>query len=142
MTDTAEKKVGATEGGNVNIRLAHPLNPRDLIHLGHDGDEPANVNDVITVTKDQAVSLMAAGFVQVDPDDAVAVARLFGKDVEPAATSGNTTPVEPNYDGEPGPDSLRGEALDKALEDRNLSKSGTVAEKQARLAEHVADPVE
>ena len=32
---------------------------------------------------------------------------------------------------------LHGKELDKALEDAGLSKSGTVAEKQARLAEHL-----
>lgn len=33
---------------------------------------------------------------------------------------------------------LRGKALDAALEDAGLSKSGTVDEKRARLAEHEA----
>lgn len=35
---------------------------------------------------------------------------------------------------------LRGAALEQALDDAGLSKSGTVAEKQARLAEHQGDP--
>ena len=34
---------------------------------------------------------------------------------------------------------LRGKALDRALEDAGLSKSGTVDEKRARLAEHEAE---
>ena len=37
---------------------------------------------------------------------------------------------------------LRGKALDKALEDAGLSKSGTVDEKRARLAEHEAASAE
>lgn len=34
---------------------------------------------------------------------------------------------------------LRGKALDDALEDAGLSKSGTVADKQQRLADHEAE---
>ena len=34
---------------------------------------------------------------------------------------------------------LRGKALDEALEDAGLSKSGTADEKRARLAEHEAE---
>lgn len=36
------------------------------------------------------------------------------------------------------PSELKGKALDKALEDAGLEKSGTAAEKRARLAEHQA----
>jgi hypothetical protein len=43
-------------------------------------------------------------------------------------------PVCPPRDESGGP--LHGKALDAALETAALSKSGTVAEKQARLAEH------
>lgn len=47
---------------------------------------------------------------------------------------------EVDADGEP----LRGHALDEALDEAGLTKTGTVAEKQARLAEHNAgiDPEE
>jgi hypothetical protein len=37
-----------------------------------------------------------------------------------------------------GPEVLRGQALDDALEAADLSKSGTADEKRARLAEHQA----
>ena len=37
---------------------------------------------------------------------------------------------------------LRGEALDQALTDAGLSKSGTADEKRARLAEHIANTEE
>ncbi len=39
---------------------------------------------------------------------------------------------------DPEPEDLKGAALDDALEEAGLSKSGTVKEKRARLAEHQA----
>lgn len=58
-------------------------------------------------------------------------------DGEPDAPQG-----APDADGEPEtepePEPLRGQALDEALREANLSTSGRVADKQARLAEHNA----
>ena len=56
---------------------------------------------------------------------------------EPAVDSaGAPLPPKPNLAA--GGEQLRGQALDDALDAAGLSKSGTVAEKQQRLAEHNA----
>lgn len=131
MSDTTPK-TGPDGNGNVAVMLAHPLNPRDLANLGVDPDTDSNVNDVITVTRDQAISLIAAGYVQVDPDDRIAVTRLIegdkaATDVMPSATSGNAETKN-----------LKGEALDAALQKRGLPVEGTADEKRAAVVRYDA----
>lgn len=126
-----DSKVGPTSDGKVNVMLAHPLNPRDLIHLGIDPDTRSNVNDVVEVTRDQAISMIGSGFVQVDPDDAAAVIALVdgekaAEGVEPTSTSGNNLVTDYK--------ALKGDALDDALAKRGLPVEGTADEKRAALA--------
>lgn len=114
---------------SVKVKLAHPLNPRDLATLGLDPDTDAGVNDVIEVSRDQATSLIGAGLVQVDPDDRVEVTRVLdgekaAKDVEPSATSGNK---------------LTGDDLDAALRKRGLPVEGSADEKRAAVVKHDND---
>lgn len=131
MSDTTPK-TGPDGNGNVAVMLAHPLTPRDLANLGVDPDTDSNVNDIITVTRDQAISLLGAGYVQVDPDDRIAVTRLIegdkaATDVMPSATSGNAETKN-----------LKGEALDAALQKRGLPVEGTADEKRAAVARYDA----
>lgn len=131
-TDT---KIGPTSDGKVAVPLAHPLNPRDLIHLGVDPDAPSGVGDVIEVSRDHAIAMIGSGFVQVDPDDAVAVRSLVdgakaAEGVEPTSTSGNN--VITDYKA------LKGDALDEALGKRGLPIEGTADEKRAALAKYDA----
>lgn len=135
MAPTQEKSVGPTKDGTVNVKLAHPLNPKDLIALGVDPDAPSNVNDIIEVSRDNAVSLIGSGFVQVDPSDAAAVLTIVdgakaAEGVEPSATSGNNIVVDYK--------ALKGDALDDALGKRGLPIEGTADEKRAALATHDA----
>lgn len=103
---------------------------------------------------DQTKSWLAAGFVeQVDPATAGKSGKTKsgkkskapkGKTTNDAETppAGSDAPEDDKPDGSAEPDAaeepLRGAALDEALTAADLSKSGTVAEKQARLAEHAA----
>jgi hypothetical protein len=130
-TDT-DDRLGPTDDGKTRVKLAHPLPKRDLIRFGIDKDT-TQVGDVLTVTLDQAISLIGAGMVQVDPEDHVGVTALLrgekaALDVMPTATSGNTEPV--NYN------ELKGDALDKALEQRGLPNDGTAAEKRLAVASY------
>ncbi len=129
MSETATPtKVGPTADGKVNVMLAHPLNVRDLVTLGLDPDTKSGVNDVIEITTDQAVGLISAGFVQVDPDDRVAVTNLVhgekkAAEVMPLATEGNTNVAD-----------LKGDDLDAALTKRGLPVEGKADEKRAAVA--------
>lgn len=162
-TDT-DLTPGRTADGNVNVRLANPLNERDLVNLGLDPETPAGVNAVIQVDLNRAMALISAGYVQVDPDDQAAVTKYLAMpDVDLPAPTGVTPAVDgsPLGVGEAQPmdagskdvatveadaavsfDHIKGEALDAALDARDLSKSGTVAEKRQRLAEYVPAPAE
>lgn len=64
----------------------------------------------------------------------------------PVATMYRRRPDWEELDAPETPDvpeeELRGAALDKALDDAGLPKSGSADEKRARLAEHQADPAE
>ena len=119
----------------VNVMLAHPLNPSDLIKIGVNPDVRSNVNDVIEVTRDVAVSLIGSGFVQVDPDDHAAVLALVdgapaAEGVEPSSTSGNNLVVDYK--------ALKGDALEEALGKRGLPSEGTADEKRAAVAAYDA----
>ena len=59
-----------------------------------------------------------------------------GEDAPAVDSAGAPLPPKPNYAA--AGEQLRGQALDDALDAAGLSKSGTVAEKQQRLAEHNA----
>ena len=132
----ASQTVGPTSDGKINVMLAHPLNPRDLIRLGVSPDAPAGVNDVIEVTRDQAISLIGSGFVQVDPEDHVAVVALVdgaaaAEGIMPSSTSGNT--IVTDYKA------LKGDDLDAAFGKRGLPvPDATADEKRAALATHDA----
>ena len=65
---------------------------------------------------------------ELDPDapNLGAITETVAVDVEPILSADDVA-------------GLRGQALDDALEAAGLSKSGTVAEKRARLAEYEAD---
>lgn len=140
--EKSEKQVGATEGGMVNVRLAHPLRDQDRPVLGIAADEPGHVGAVVTVTTSVAINMIGAGMVQVDPEDHDAVTALL------SPTVGEGTDVTPGLD-KPQPvalgadviEGLRGGDLDKALSERNLSQGGTVEEKRERLAAYVPAPV-
>lgn len=153
MTDTdTDLQPGARNDGLVNVLLAHPLNAdRDLTRLGLPPDTPCNVGDIVTVDRWQAQSLIGAGLAQVDPEDNAAVSAYLTpgvaptEDVEADFTGDQQVAVDPGgVDDHTHPvavaEPLVGEALDKALDEAGLSKSGKVAEKQARLAAHVANP--
>ena len=131
MSDTTtDDRLGPTEDGKVRVKLAHPLPKRDLIRFGIDQDEPSQVGDVVEVTLNDAISLINAGMVQVDPEDKIAVtAALRGTDEAlksmPPATSGNDTIDYAE---------LKGDALAEALRSRNLPDEGTAAEKRMAVA--------
>lgn len=129
MSETTDERLGPTDDGKVRIKLAHPLPKRDLIRFGID-QETSQVGDVVEVTLNDAISLINAGMVQVDPEDKIAVtAALRGPEAAlnsmPPATSGNDTI---DYS------ELKGAALDKALKDRNLPDEGTADEKRMAVA--------
>jgi hypothetical protein len=132
-----DAKIGPTSDGKINVMLAHPLNPRDLTTLGVDPDTKAGVGDIIEVDLNSAISLIGSGYVQVDPDDHVAVTAILrgeeaAADVMPSATSGNHKSGAP-ADGVADVKSLKGEALDEALGKRGLPVTGSADEKRAAI---------
>jgi hypothetical protein len=96
-----------------------------MARVQYDGAEPAYVPELgLTVEPGDVVEV---------PDD-----RYEGYVPDEAHRSGTAIPwseIEAPIDtGE-----IRGAALDKALEDAGLPKTGTADEKRQRLAEHLSD---
>lgn len=78
--DTAEP-AAANDDGLKEVTLAHPITrDQDKILLGLETETKCNVGDKIRVSLDNAIRLINAGLVQVDPEDQQAVhAVLTGK---------------------------------------------------------------
>lgn len=91
---TNAKQAGPVEDGRVAVPLAHPLGDKDKKALYLDLSTETEVGSIIVLTKDQAVSLMNAGFVQVDMDDPEAVKALFDGKEPVAAVEQPTPPVD------------------------------------------------
>lgn len=78
----------AGSGNLVEVTLAHPISRKaDLVYLGLPDDQPLGVGTVVRLPREAAQSLIGAGLVQVNVDDADEVAAILN--VEPSATSGN-----------------------------------------------------
>lgn len=75
----------------------------------------------------QVTTDVATGAV-IDPNAGVVADRT----ADPVPGTGDTPPVTE----QPPAEELKGEALDKALEDRGLPKTGTAPEKRDRVAEY------
>lgn len=79
---------GVKESDLRAVKLAHPLSAEAKQRLGLPEDSAANVNDEIKVRDSDARSLIGAGYAQVDPEDAPAVAEALGEPA-PGETTGN-----------------------------------------------------
>ncbi len=92
----------------VDIVLSNPLTNRygprlGLVPTSDNPDETlAGVGDTVTVVPSAAMSLIAAGYAQVDPEDRRAVAKALGtEDVPPVPVSGDL-PVGSSDPYDPG----------------------------------------
>jgi hypothetical protein len=87
----ARRQLGEREHEEISVTLAHPLPEGNDFT---DGGEAANVGDPVKVKRHQARHLIAAGYAQVDPEDAAQVAA--------ALAGGPDDPVDENKTPAPG----------------------------------------
>jgi hypothetical protein len=131
--------LGPTNAGKANPHGSKVVNPE--IHAS-EGVRPVKAGEVHVddpAAQDKAEKAHAAA-----ATDGTPVTLTDGEKADviaaggPGLTLGQSDPDVPDP-VEPEPDEeLKGEALDKALEERGLPKTGSADEKRARVAEHDA----
>lgn len=123
----------------VTVNLAHPLQSKETLqHLGLPEDAVTMPGDPIRVRKDHAKSLIAAGYVTVDPEDNDAVAAALG--AEPAGgVSGANPPQasESGTDNESATDNLpaNAAAADQVPTDQGNADADAAAAEASEAAE-------
>ena len=80
MAASTKKTSAAPADGRVKVTLAHPINSaRDKAYLGWPEDTIVHPGDEVEVPQSAVTSLIAAGIITVDPEDADAVAEITGQ---------------------------------------------------------------
>ncbi len=155
-SDAADQQIGTrTRDGAVDPRPGDFLGPTNAGDANPHGSQVVNPE----IHASQGVRPIKAGAVHVDDPEkqdtaekAHTTASTDGTpvtltDQEKADAVAGGQPGAPldekpreggGPDADPEPEDLKGEALDKALEDRGLPKTGSADEKRARVAEHDA----
>jgi hypothetical protein len=97
-----EPTTAAVDRTKTTVRLSNPLRKEDALRLGLE-ERVYETNEPVTLSKDNARSLISAGYAQVDPEDSAAVAKVVGPDVTPDGVQGAGVDVEPAAGGAAGP---------------------------------------
>ncbi len=135
--------LGPTNAGKANPHGPKVVNPE--IHAS-EGTRPVKAGEVHVddpaaqdkAEKEHTAAATDGTPIELTPGEKADVIAAGG----PGLTLGQSDPDDDTPDPLPEPgepaEELKGEALDAALEERGLSKSGTADEKRARVAEHDA----